>query len=587
MKPRTMAHGKPNRSTKRTEPDRLRWLQLGILVLCLAVAAKMFTLQVLNHGFYVALAEGQHSLSERLLPQRGEILVRDASSHDELFPLATNRELRFIYAVPKNIPDPEDVAKQVAEALHLNVDEVLARLAKPNDGYEPIKHFVEVDVAEELLAKSLPGIKATPETDRYYPLGNLAAEITGFVGYQDDHRVGQYGIEGRFEKELAGEYGSLEAETDSLGRLIAVGNRSVKEAKDGDSLVLTIDRTVQHTACKKLAEAVEKHGADGGDLVIVNPETGAIIAMCGAPSYDPNDYGSVEDISRFFSSPIYDQFEPGSVIKTMTLGAALNEDLITPDTTFEDPGSIQIGRFTIRNAENKEYGVQTMNGVLEHSINTGAVHVAKMLGPEKFYEYMKKFGFGEEQGIELSHESPGNISSLEREGEIWSATGSYGQGLTVTPLQLAMAYAAIANDGVRMKPYIIDEIIKPNGFVEKTEPKEVERVMDEQTARTLKAMLVNVVRNGHGQRAAVKGYYIGGKTGTAQVPYTDRAGYDPYKHIGSFVGFGPLQNPKFVMLAKIDVPRDVQFAESSAAPLFGDIAEFLMQYYRIPPEDKS
>ncbi|MBI3956846.1 MAG: penicillin-binding protein 2, partial [Candidatus Kerfeldbacteria bacterium] len=270
---------------------------------------------------------------------------------------------------------------------------------------------------------------------------------------------------------------------------------------------------------------------------------------------------------------------------TMTLAAAIDQGLITPETTFDDSGSVQIGKYTIRNADEKKYGVQTMNQVLEQSINTGAIFTVQKLGTDRFRDYLERFGFGTKTGIPLQGENDGDISTLSKSGEIYAATASFGQGMAVTPLQLLMAYAALVNDGKLMKPRLVEAIIKPNGFRESIDPETVREVVSPDTARLMKAMMVNVVRNGHGQRAGVPGYYVGGKTGTAQIPYGDRPGYKPDEHIGTFVGFAPLTDPAFVMLTKIDVPRDVRFAESSVAPLFGDLAAFLLNYYRVPPDD--
>ncbi len=580
-----MVHRKP--SSPRRGVDRLTVLTVLVLLFVCAIVARLFLLQVINHGFYVALAEGQHVITEKLMPLRGSMYARDPSSSEELLPLAINRELRLVYAIPKQVSNPEETAQQLAELLQLDPVSVFDRLNRPNDGYEPIKHEVPLVLAEQIDALQLSGIQTSPEMTRFYPSGDITSHLTGFVGFQNDKRVGQYGLEGYFEKMLAGEPGLLESESDSLGRLIAVGNRALKEARNGDSLVLTVDRTVQYTVCKKLEAAVEKHGADGGSVIIVNPSTGAIIAMCNVPNFDANRYQSVKDILVYANKAIFDQYEPGSVMKTMTLASAINEGLITPETEYDDPGSVKIGNYTIRNSDYKEYGRQKMTDVLEQSINTGAIFVVRQLGAKRFYDYLKAFGFGEPTGVELQGENPGNIAPLKKEGEIWSATGSFGQGITTTPLQLVMAYASIANGGQLMRPYIVDEVVKPNGFKEKTQPKIVRRVLDQKTATTMKAMLVNVVRRGHGKRAGVPGYYIGGKTGTAQVPYPDRAGYDPSKNIGTFVGFGPMSNPQFAMVVKIDVPRDVQFAESSAAPLFGDLAAFLLKYYRISPDETT
>lgn len=567
------ASGKPRRL------DRCSGLVAGILLLALALIARLFVLQVLQHGFYAALAKNREAGIAELTPTRGEIYFRDAAAPNDLLPLATNRDRRLLYASPKEMhgQDLDAIADQLAQLLTLDRDAVRERLNRPDDTFEPIAHEVPLDIADAVTSAKLVGIHALPEIARYYPFASIASQVTGFLGYDGDRRVGQYGVEGGLDEILGGEPGSL-----SSGGSIFANKRSFREPKEGDSVVLTIDRTLQYTACKKLDEAVQKHGADGGSVIIVNPSSGAILALCNSPSFDANDYRNVANIAQYTNSAVSGQYEPGSVMKTMTMAGGINEGLITPDTTYEDTGSVQIGKYAIRNAENKTYGRQTMSGVLQESINTGAIYVQRLLGHDTFRRYMEQFGFGALTGIELQGEAKGDISTLKQKSDIYPATASFGQGISVTPLQLVMAYAAVVNDGILMKPYIVDEVIKPNGFREKTQPAEVRRVIEPQAATTLKAMLVNVVREGHGKRAAVPGYYIGGKTGTAQVPYGDRPGYDPSRNIGTFVGFGPLNKPAFVMLTKINVPRDVQFAESSAAPLFGELASFLLQYYQVP-----
>jgi cell division protein FtsI/penicillin-binding protein 2 len=575
------------RAQKRNAHDRLTFVSVAVICFLLVIVARLFLLQVVNHDFYQALAQGQHALTEKLLPVRGEMFFRDATAPDELLPLVTNREKRLLYAVPKNIADPPSAAEKIGQILGVDPAEILPKLAKPNDGYEPIAHEVDVELVEKIEALRITGIESSIEMTRYYPFGEITGTITGFLGYKDDARIGQYGLEGYYEKELAGVAGNLEAESDAQGRRITVGRHTIREAKDGDSLLLTIDRTVQHTVCTKLKEAVAKHGARGGQVIIVQPKTGAILAMCSEPTYDPNAYDEVLDPSVYTNGAIFQEYEPGSVLKTMTLSAAMDLGAITPDTTYEDTGSVEIGKYTIKNADNKTYGIQTMNQVLEQSINTGAIFAVQQIGGDRFREYLERFGFGSRTDITLQGESDGDISALSKKGDIYPATASFGQGVSVTPLQLLLAYAAIVNNGKLMAPYIVESVVKPNGFHETTTPREVRQVIQPETAHLMKAMLVNVVRHGHGQRAGVPGYYIGGKTGTAQIPYGDRPGYHPDEHIGTFVGYGPMSDPAFVMLTKIDVPRDVRFAESSAAPLFGDIARFLLTYYRVPPDDTN
>ena len=565
--------------------DRLTILTALIFGFAAVLLARLFTLQVMAHGFYETLAQGQHAISQKLIPERGSIFVQDRYSGDQLFPLATNREAYLAYAVPKQIEKPDETAKALAPLLEVELEEILPRLSKRDDLYEPLKHDVSEKVKIATEALNLPGIEFASESWRYYPEGSLASHLLGFVGFVGDDRQGQYGLEGKFNSELAGQAGWLRAEQDAGGRWITVGDRLLEEAQDGDDLILTIDRTVEYTACIKLSAAVQKHGADSGSIVIMDPKTGAVIALCGYPDFDPNKYNEVTDLDRFINPVTYEMYEPGSVFKPITMAAALDLGQVTPSTTYVDEGSFEVAGYTIKNSDGKAHGEQTMTKVLEESLNTGAIFAEQQIGNEAFYNYIKQFGFGEVTGIELDAEAPGNLGELGSGKDVFAATASFGQGITVTPIQLLTAYAAIANGGRLVKPYLIQEIIKPNNFRVKTETQTVRNVINPKTATTLTAMLVNVVKNGHGKRAGVPGYYIAGKTGTAQIPKTDGRGYDPNRTIGSFAGFGPVDDPKFVMLVKIDVPRDVQFAESTAAPLFGDIAKFLLNYYEVPPSE--
>lgn len=572
---------------KKTEKkrDRISYLTIVVFIFAILIVIRLSDIQIFQHTFYTALAEGQHFLSEKLMPKRGEIFVHDRFNSQDLYPVAINRDYTLVYAVPKNVQNPEDTAKKLAEVLELDENELLPRLTKTNDLYEPIKHQVNDDKIKELEKLNLAGIEFQKETFRYYPEKNITSHILGFVGIADDKQVGQYGIEGYWENALAGQQGYLQAEKDATGRWISIGTRMLEEAKDGDSLVLTIDRNIQFEACKSLGEAVQKHGADGGSLIVMNPKTGAVLAMCGYPDFDPNNYGEVKDINTFINPATFYIYEPGSVFKAITMAAALDMGKVNPDTTYNDEGSVQIGKYTIKNSDGKAHGVNTMTQVLEQSLNTGAIFAARQIGPENFEKYVKRFGFGEKTSIELNSEAEGDISTLAQHKEIYMATASFGQGISVTPLQLVTAFGVIANGGKLVEPYIIDEIIKNNGTKVKTEPKIIREAISQKTATTLAAMLVNVVQNGHGKKAGVAGYFVAGKTGTAQIPKKDGPGYESDLTIGSFCGFATVSDPKFVMCVKIDKPRDVQWAESSAAPLFGDLAKFMLNYYGVPPEE--
>lgn len=558
------------------------FLLLGVILLfILLIIFRMFNLQVLNHAYYQALASDQHGLDKVLLPGRGEIYLDGAAGKQPVL-AATNVTKNIIYAVPPEITNPANTAAKLSAALGMPVADIAPKLAAEGN-YSVIKKQVDEETAKLIREMVLPGIGTEPETVRYYPEKNLASHVLGFLGFSGTQRVGQYGIEGKFELQLAGSKGLMGIEKDLAGRWITVASRNFVAAEDGQDIHLTIDSAIQYKAQEVLKSAVESNQAAGGSVMVMNPKTGAVMAMANYPDYDPNEYNKVPDISYYTNVALTSDYEPGSVFKPLTMAAAINEGKVTPDTTYEDTGVVSIDEFNIRNSDGKANGVQNMTQVLEKSLNTGMIFVEQQLGHNKFRDYVERFGFGKKTGIELPNESLGNLDNLQKKGDIFFATSSYGQGHTVTPIQLISAYTALANGGKMMKPYIVDKVVRSNGREEKTEPEKVGQVLDTRTAAQVSAMLVNVVENGHGKRAAVPGYYIAGKTGTAQVPYKDRAGYDPSKNIGSFIGYGPVDNPQFLMLVRIDHPKNVNFAESTAAPAFGQIAAFILNYLQVPP----
>lgn len=566
---------------------RLKFLKFVVLILATVIVLRLFVIQVVDEHFYDALAEGQYTLYQELFPERGEILVQDFKD-GTTYAAATNVDMGFVYADPRKVEDPKSTAELIADLLSFSEEEkltLLEKLSKQGDPYEPIKRRVSEELIQQLEILNLLGIDYVREAVRTYPESGLGGQLFGFVGSNEDgSQSGKYGIEGMFDQELSGSEGYLLSERDAAGRFITVGDRSLEPAVDGVDVVLTIDRTIQYTACEKLRQAVLKYEADGGSVVILDPKTGAVLALCGDPDFDPNAYNQVNDISIFQNPVVFNAYEPGSIFKPITMAAALDAEAVTPATTFEDTGSVVVDEYTITNADEKVYGTQTMTQVLENSVNTGVIFAMEQMGKEKFVEYVERFGFGTYTGIELGGESTGNVSSLKESAESYTATATFGHGITVTPIQMAAAFAAMANNGTLMQPYVVSEIRAADGTSEVTTPHQVRQVISEHSSRLISAMLISVVENGHGKRAAVPGYYIAGKTGTAEVPREDGLGYQRDVTIGSFAGFGPVGDARFAMVVRLDHPRAVRFAESSAAPLFGEIAEFLLRYFEVPPQ---
>jgi cell division protein FtsI (penicillin-binding protein 3) len=354
-------------------------------------------------------------------------------------------------------------------------------------------------------------------------------------------------------------------------------------AQDGADLILTIDKTIQFQAENILDDTVTKNGADSGCVIVANPKTGAILAIAGYPDFNPNQYNLVTDPSVFNDEAVTGSYEPGSVFKAITMAAALDEGKVTPQTTYDDTGDVLVDGFHIHDSDNKAHGITTMTQVLDWSYNDGAVYAEQQLGNQDFLKYVNKFGFGQPTNIELP-EAVGNLSSLNDNNiQVNFDTASFGQGITVTPMQVLQAYTAFANGGKMMKPYIVQSEVFPNGRVINTQPQVASQVISSQTASTIDAMLLDVVENGYGKEAGVPGYYVAGKTGTAQVAGPDGK-YLVNDNIGTFVGFAPVTNPQFVMLMRIDHPRDASFAETTATPAWGKLAQFILNYDQIPPE---
>lgn len=563
--------------------DRLTFLSLGIFLLAALIVVRLFYLQIVQHSKYETMAQNQHLTEQDLLPNRGEVLIHDyQTSQDALYPVAVNKKFYLAIAIPNLVKNPKAYAKALAPILEMDEQTLLDNLSKDDDVYEPLKHKVDESKKKQVEDLKLDGIRFEEEIFRYYPEADNLSQILGFVGYKGDDLVGRYGVEGFWDKELAGQKGTFTFERDALGRLIPLATRVKADQQNGADIVLTLDRSIQFTACNALREAVEKYGAENGTVVIEDPKTGAILAMCNWPSYDNNNYQAITDYNLFNNLAVSEPYESGSMIKGITIASALDLGKITPDTTYEDTGEVDIGGYKIRNSDNKAHGFKNMTEVLEASLNTGAIFAARSIGAAALYQYFKRFGFGEKKDIGLTSEKTGDISSLARGKEIDMATASYGQGFMVTPLEIVSAFSAVANGGKMMKPYIIEEVKYANGKNVKTEPQLVRQVIADKTAITLSAMLGSVVKFGHAQSAAIPGYYIAGKTGTAQVvdPVTKKYSVD--RTIQSFVGFAPLDNPRFVMLTKLTYPKN-EWAESSVAPLFKTIGEFLLNYLKVPP----
>ncbi|MEF3691459.1 MAG: penicillin-binding protein 2 [Candidatus Moraniibacteriota bacterium] len=573
-----------NRKKGNISERRIYFLVALVFLMGFIILTRLFILQIGNHSKFSAMAEEQHKGHSELSARRGEIYLK---SGDDLYPLAVNREYMMVFLEPKLVEERERVISELSYILAMERSQIENKFSNPEDMFEIVKKRISEDEANRIRDLKLKGVRLMPEIYRYYPGEELASQIVGFVGSDGEERVGRYGLESFWEEELKGKNGSLSQERDSAGRWISISDREMIPPEDGVDLILTIDETVQYEVEKILKATMDKHQADGGSILVQEPETGKILAMANYPNFNPNEFNKVEDMNSFLNSSISSTYESGSVFKTFTLASGIDAGVISPNTTYVDTGVISEAGYNIKNSDGKAYGEQTMTQVLEASLNTGVIFVEKLLGNARFKDYILKFGFGEKTGIDLPSELAGNITNLKNlKSHIQFFTASYGQGLTVTPLQVLDAYSAIGNGGNLMKPQIIEKMIYSDGTEKTIEPEIIRPVIKKETSEQVKNMLESVVVNGHGKRAAVPGYRVGGKTGTAQVARKDSVGYEEGVTIGSFAGLAPLEKPRFTVIVKIDNPKDVLWAESSAAPAFGEVMRFLLTYYNVEPSQK-
>lgn len=561
--------------------NRLQFLFLIVILICLSILIKLFYLQVIKKDFYNTKAEAQHFMVNNIQPKRGEIFL-DSMDNTE-YPLAINRTYLKLYAIPNLIEaDILKMSQDLAEILDMDTETIYYRLSKEDDIYEPIKSKLTDEEIKKINKLNYKGLDFIKETYRYYPDGMTSSHIIGFVGYQKDELVGNYGLEGYWEKELRGLSANFTSEKDVGGNYITIGKTDGnKEVVNGQDLYLTIDQAIQHFSCDELKKSVESYEALGGSVIVLNPNSGDILAMCNYPEFDPNNYSQVENIEAYNNGSIFYAYEPGSVFKAITMAMALDLDLVAPDTTYFDTGFYEVEDYIIKNSDLKAYGEQSMVQVLDESLNTGAAWVAEKIGHERFKNYAENFGFGQKTNIELNSEVAGNINNLNKSGRVYLTTASYGQGITVTPLQLITAFGSLANEGYLYKPRIIKKIVYPNGKIEETHPDLIGKVISDKAAKQISAMLVSVIESGHASLAKVDGYYLGGKTGTAQIARGGRYSSENTNH--TFVGFGPSKDPKFVILTKLNSPKRA-WAALTAAPLFGKISKFILDYYKISPE---
>ncbi len=562
---------------------RINWMFVIFAVLFLGLIGRFFLLQIVQHRAYLDLAARQQTNVRESTPERGSIFMTDKTG--QLAPLAENRVYKTLIVSPKLVADTEGTASFLAEMFGLDKNELVKRFSDKNDEYEVVAKKVEPDIADTISAKQMAGVFFQEEKLRFYPHTTLASQLVGFVSREKNAEEGKYGIEQTYEQQLAGNGGAKKNATNASDFLSMLGRSIIHPAQNGADVYTTIDYNIQLKTEEILANIQKKWQAPSGLAIVMEPKTGRILALANLPSFDPNNFSKEKNFSVFLNNTIQATYELGSVMKPVIMSAALEEHIVSPTTTYNDTGAAQFGSYTIRNFDEQAHGVQTMTQVIEKSLNTGMVFVSRLLGKEKELDYLKKFGFGQKTGIDLTGEVSGNITRLNDMRDIDFATAAFGQGISVTPLQVATAIGAIANHGVLMQPYVIDRIVDDSGNVAAKNPAEARRVISRDTAEQMTKMMIGVVRNSFENKAAIKGYFIAGKTGTAQIAIPGGKGYSD-KVIHTFVGYAPAFDPQFLILLELVDPIGNKFAANTLTPAFHDLAQFILNYYEIPPDEK-
>lgn len=557
---------------KRPPLGRLIALLCTLILAMAAIVVRLSVLQVSQAGEYRTRALDQRVRTVELPAARGAIL--DANGH----PLAISLEARDIYADPRYVTDAWGEAAKLAPLLGVDVRELVKRLTSGTTFYY-VARQVDLDVAKKIEGMNLPGLGFLPVSKRYYPAGTLAAQVLGFVGTDGS---GLDGLELQYQSALAGTPGRRTQELDPHGQPITGGIDEEQLPVAGVSIVTTIDREFQYEVQAALEAAVIANHAKGGTVVVMDPHTGDILAMASYPWFDPNDFGASPPAS-WRNRALTDAFEPGSVSKTITASAAVEERTLPLDRSLSIPSTIRVGPSIIHDSHPHPVEHMTLGDIIAESSNVGAVQVAQLLGQDSLASYLARFGFGQSTGTGFPGESAGIMLPLSDWSVTSLATMAYGQGIAVTPQQMTDVYATIANGGVWVQPRLVKGTIDSSGVYHAAPASSTRRVVSGQTAATITEMLAYAVQAGTGTAAQIPGYQVAGKTGTARIP-APHGGYIVGQYFASFIGFLPASHPDVVIAAILDRPATV-YGGVAAAPLFQKIARYAILRLGIAPGD--
>jgi cell division protein FtsI/penicillin-binding protein 2 len=554
---------------------------IGSIIACgIVVIARLFSLQVVHSSTYKEEAEKQYLRPANTSFDRGDIYF---TKRDGKTVAAATVATGFKLAItPKQIDNPEEVASRLSTIITLDTEEFIKKAQKKNDPYEEVAERLDRAQAEAITALGIPGVSLYRQKWRLYPGGALASKAIGFVSYKGDDLVGRYGLERQYNDVLL--RGENEFYVNFFAEIFANVQSSLfeNETTTGD-IVTTIEPTVQTQLESLIAEVNTRWGSDAVGGVVMDPHTGAIVAMAHVPTFNLNEYGAVEDISVYSNPFAQNVYEMGSIVKPLVVAAALDTGVITPQTSYVDEGFVKVQDRTFYNFDKRGRGRVNMQDVLNQSLNTGMVFIQQKMGKESFKEYMlSRYRVGEKTGIDLPGEVNGLVSGLKGSNDVNYATSSFGQGIATTPINIVRAYATLANGGTLVTPHLVREIQQQNGGTKTLTYPTQGGVLRPESAETVTDMLVTVVDKGYGR--GLDHYKVAAKTGTAQMARPDGTGYYDDRNLHSLIGYFPATEPRFVLYLFNNFPKGASFSSETLAVPFFEMVQFLTSYYEITPD---
>lgn len=571
---------------------RVRVVYFVFIFFALFIAGRLFLVQVVRGSYYKQKASDQYIAPSADYFDRGVIYFE--KNDGQLISAATVKKGYLLAISPKNIKNPEFAYKKIKKILapsgESNVedfssrDDFLRRAGKTGDPYEEVAHKLSKEQAEAIRALKLRGVNVYSESWRFYPAKTLASRELGFVGYKGNKLTGRYGLE-KYYNDILSRNNPGEKSVNSFAEIF-MGLKKIisNDSKEGD-IAVTIEPMVQSILEINLEKVLKKYKAVMAGGIIIEPSTGKILAMSAKPNFNPNRYGKAGNLSLFLNPGVQSVFEMGSIMKPLTLSASMDMGAISPTTVYDDKGYVILNGRRIENYDGRGRGRVDMQQVLDQSLNTGAIFAMEQMGKEEFKKYLINYGFGEKTGIDLPDEVPGMISNLNSGREVEFATASFGQGIAITPIEMITAISALANGGLLMRPYVVEEIKNKEGVDKKIEPKIRRRVLKKETSEKISRMLVKVVDDALlGGTVKLKNYTIAAKTGTAQLHKEGGRGYYKNEYVHTFFGYAPAFGTKFVVLLYLVKPQGVRYASHSLTEPFMNIVKFMINYYKIRPD---